>query len=243
MNCLQDCESEIETHLLRALYPKLGPDVEKQLQTQHRIDYYDIPLTIPDFAFPDAKIAIYCDGYEHHSEKRSIPEGQAAVAGITAAGLVRPTFRGVGNPERDGRGSSHDRASDTAESAGAGRSRETATDAGDTPNTSYRRRIRSRSGRGGSVDDTGRVPFPHPVLSSDLWLIKDKGISYQDLEARSSAQLRAHQEPEATPFRPPMLSSVKAICAYRGPNPPSPAQHHEPVKRSATIPSAERTPI
>ena len=40
--------------------------MEKQLQTQHRIDYYDIPLTIPDFAFPDAKIAIYCDGYEHH---------------------------------------------------------------------------------------------------------------------------------------------------------------------------------
>ena len=63
MNC------SIETHLLRALYPKLGPDVQKQLQTQHKIDYYDIPLTIPDFAFPDAKIAVYCDGYEHHSER------------------------------------------------------------------------------------------------------------------------------------------------------------------------------
>ena len=32
-------------------------------------------------------------------------------------------------------------------------------------------RIRSRIGRGGSVDDTGRVPFPHTVLSSDLWLL------------------------------------------------------------------------
>ena len=28
-----------------------------------------MPLTIPDFAFPDAKIAIYCDGYEFHSER------------------------------------------------------------------------------------------------------------------------------------------------------------------------------
>ena len=27
------------------------------------------------------------------------------------------------------------------------------------------------AGRGGSVDDTGRVPFPHTFLSFDLWLI------------------------------------------------------------------------
>ena len=28
------------------------------------VDYYDdMPLTIPDFAFPDMKIAIYCDGF------------------------------------------------------------------------------------------------------------------------------------------------------------------------------------
>ena len=68
---LEGCESEIEKHLLRALYPKLGPDAQKELQAQHIIDYYDIPLTIPDFAFPDAKIAIYCDGYEFHSERDS----------------------------------------------------------------------------------------------------------------------------------------------------------------------------
>ena len=68
---LSYCESEIERHLLGALYPELGPDAQKQLQTQHKIDYYDIPLTIPDFAFPDVKIAIYCDGYEFHSERGS----------------------------------------------------------------------------------------------------------------------------------------------------------------------------
>ena len=82
---------------------------------------------------------------------------------------MRPTLRGAGNPERDGRGSSHERASDTAESAGTGGSTETAmVMAG---HFFHWRSIRSGAGRGGSVDDTGRVPFPHTFLSFDLWLI------------------------------------------------------------------------
>ena len=69
---LQNCESEIERHLLRALYPNLTPDAQAALEAQHQIDYYkDLPVTLPDFAFPDAKIAIYCDGYEHHSDTDS----------------------------------------------------------------------------------------------------------------------------------------------------------------------------
>ena len=68
---LQNCESEIEEHLLRALYPELGPDSQEDLRSQHVIDYYDIPLTLPDFAFPKDKIAIYCDGYEYHADKGS----------------------------------------------------------------------------------------------------------------------------------------------------------------------------
>ena len=59
-------EEGIERDLLAALYSKLGPSEQKEIEAQHLIDYYDTPLTIPDFAFPDAKIAIYCDGYEHH---------------------------------------------------------------------------------------------------------------------------------------------------------------------------------
>ena len=54
---------------LGALYPELGPDAQKEIRAQYMIDYYDMPVTLPDFAFPDAKIAIYCDGYEHHSER------------------------------------------------------------------------------------------------------------------------------------------------------------------------------
>jgi very-short-patch-repair endonuclease len=65
------CESEIERHLLGALYPELGPDAQKEIQAQYIIDYYDMPVTLPDFAFPDLQIAIYCDGYEFHSEREA----------------------------------------------------------------------------------------------------------------------------------------------------------------------------
>ena len=68
---LQNTESEIEVHLLRALYPELGHDFQEDLRSQHVIDYYDMPLTIPDFAFPKDKIAIYCDGYEFHADRGS----------------------------------------------------------------------------------------------------------------------------------------------------------------------------
>ena len=64
-------EEGIEKPLIAALYPKLGPSEQKEIEAQHLIDYYDTPLTIPDFAFPDAKIAIYCDGYEHHWKRGS----------------------------------------------------------------------------------------------------------------------------------------------------------------------------
>ena len=65
------CESGIERHLPDALYPELGPDAQKDIRAQYMIDYYDIPATLPDFAFPELRIAIYCDGYEFHSERDS----------------------------------------------------------------------------------------------------------------------------------------------------------------------------
>ena len=69
---LRGCESEIEERLLQELYPTLGPDSQGDLHSQYKIDYYaDLPVTLPDFAFPEAKIAIYCDGYKHHSDSDS----------------------------------------------------------------------------------------------------------------------------------------------------------------------------
>ena len=61
---LERCQSPIECELLQNLYPHLTTDWAQELCAQHIIDYYnDMPLTIPDFAFPDAKIAVYCDGF------------------------------------------------------------------------------------------------------------------------------------------------------------------------------------
>ena len=61
---LERCESPIERELLTRLYPCLTASHACELCAQYIIDTYDdIPVTIPDFAFPDMQIAIYCDGF------------------------------------------------------------------------------------------------------------------------------------------------------------------------------------
>jgi len=62
-NILGYCQSPIEEQLAQGmLVYDLSP-----------IPQYVIPLgsfyTISDFAFPDKKVAIYCDGYKFHSSK------------------------------------------------------------------------------------------------------------------------------------------------------------------------------
>lgn len=57
-------ESAIEVKL----YGVLRQRYAKILRPQHKIDYSDLPVMIPDFAFPDAKIAIFCDGYQWHKD-------------------------------------------------------------------------------------------------------------------------------------------------------------------------------
>ncbi len=56
-------ESPIEMRLLEALcgIPDLPPPVP-----QHEIRDRDRIVTIPDFAYPDARIAIFCDGFAFH---------------------------------------------------------------------------------------------------------------------------------------------------------------------------------
>ena len=71
MNCSRAVNRRSKGTCLGALYPELGPDAQKEIQAQYMIDYYAMPVTLPDFAFPDAKIAIYCDGYEFHSEREA----------------------------------------------------------------------------------------------------------------------------------------------------------------------------
>ena len=64
---LGQCQVNMERDLVKKLYPCLTTDCAQELCAQHVVDYYDdMPLTIPDFAFPDMKIAIYCDGFKQH---------------------------------------------------------------------------------------------------------------------------------------------------------------------------------
>ena len=59
---LERCDSPIERELLKNLYPHLTTPHAQELRAQHRIDYKG-GVTISDFAFPDMRIVIYCDGY------------------------------------------------------------------------------------------------------------------------------------------------------------------------------------
>ena len=68
---LAQCESPIERELLNQLYPQLSTSRARELRAQYKIDDYDdMPLTIPDFAFPDMRIAIYCDGFTLRKDDR-----------------------------------------------------------------------------------------------------------------------------------------------------------------------------
>lgn len=67
---LKRCQTELEKHLLRALYPALSEPEREELVAQFLMeDLTDI--TLPDFAFPKQKIAIYCDGYMWHKKIKS----------------------------------------------------------------------------------------------------------------------------------------------------------------------------
>ena len=63
------CRSPIEHELLKNLYPHLTTLRAQELRAQHIINHKG-GVTIPDFAFPKAKIAIYCDGFKWHGGNR-----------------------------------------------------------------------------------------------------------------------------------------------------------------------------
>ena len=91
---LARCESEIESHLLGALYPNLGPDAQKKIEAQHMIDYYDMPVTLPDFAFPYLRIAIYCDGYKYHWERDPFQKDRQQARALQLQGWLVLQFAG-----------------------------------------------------------------------------------------------------------------------------------------------------
>ena len=66
---LKQCDdnSHIEPKLLRALFKKLPSKLQGDLIAQHHVPSVK---TLIDFAFPKAKIAIYCDGFGPHIERK-----------------------------------------------------------------------------------------------------------------------------------------------------------------------------
>ena len=71
---LKQVKSPLEKEFLQKVYPDLNltPDRAQDLCAQYKINFIPgAPTTIPDFAFPDMKIAIYCDGYEFHEDRDS----------------------------------------------------------------------------------------------------------------------------------------------------------------------------
>ena len=85
-------ETAIERHLRDALTSHLGPDAP--FRSQYMIDYYDIPVTIPDFAFPDARIAIYCDGYQWHKDRERFYEDRYQSRELQLRGWLVLRFTG-----------------------------------------------------------------------------------------------------------------------------------------------------
>ena len=65
---LARCESLLEKKFLQKVCRDLDltPDRAQELCPQYEINFIPGMQTIPDFAFPDMKIAIYCDSYAYH---------------------------------------------------------------------------------------------------------------------------------------------------------------------------------
>ena len=71
---LNQAQSLLEKKFLQKVYPDLNltPDHAQELCAQYLIDFIrGAPVTTPDFAFPDMKIAIYCDSYAYHKDSGS----------------------------------------------------------------------------------------------------------------------------------------------------------------------------
>ena len=170
---LARCESEIESHLLGALYPNLGPDAQKKIEAQHMIDYYDMPVTLPDFAFPYLRIAIYCDGYKYHWERDPFQKDRQQARALQLQGWLVLQFAGSEILNDTGAVVLTVEKAIRRKTRGTIESRATAVgQAIDAKAAADRGCIRSGSGRGGGADDTDRSHFPYTVLSSDGWLIR-----------------------------------------------------------------------
>lgn len=90
---LNKSKSKIEEHLLRSLYFALPKSVRGELEAQYLIDEFE-DVTLPDFAFPDRKIAIYCDGYKWHKDLESFVRDRMQSRKLQLRGWIVLRFAG-----------------------------------------------------------------------------------------------------------------------------------------------------
>ena len=90
---LGQCESPIEGHLLQNLYPSLAPHEREDLVAQYYIDSVSVRTRL-DFAFLKGKVAIYCDGYEYHSDKEAFRVDREQSRELQLLGWVVLRFTG-----------------------------------------------------------------------------------------------------------------------------------------------------
>ena len=91
---LKRCKSKIEKDLLNKLYPDLSESRAGELRAQYKMDYDGMPVTIADFAFPDMRIAIYCDGYIYHSNRNRFKEDRQQSRELQLRGWIVLRFAG-----------------------------------------------------------------------------------------------------------------------------------------------------
>ena len=90
---LNRCKSPLEKDLLRALYPELSEPNREELAAQYLIQ--ELPqITLPDFAFPEKKIAIYCDGYKWHNKMKSFIRDRKQSRELSLRGWIVLRFAG-----------------------------------------------------------------------------------------------------------------------------------------------------
>ena len=67
----------------------------QQLRAQHLLDGYEFRSDVPDFAFPEERIAIYCDGYEHHSDHDAFQTDRQQSRNLQLKGWLVLRFAGT----------------------------------------------------------------------------------------------------------------------------------------------------
>lgn len=89
---LELCSEGIERQMLERLYEELPSDIFIRLFAQYRVGECAFLIT-PDFAFPDEKIAIFCDSSTYHRYERALKSDNCVTRELQRHGWLVLRFR------------------------------------------------------------------------------------------------------------------------------------------------------